>query len=280
MATPGVEDEPSALAARPVHAAPPRPPARAPWRRAALILALALLSALAWCYLLAHALKLYPPGLAWLPATAPLPQSPLPWQPAQLLRVLGMWAAVMAAVMLPPAAPLVLLFSSVCRLHHLVRFPGAATALFVLASLAAWCAFAVPATLLQWALHDAGFLDRSGALVNSTATGLALAAAGAWQWTPLKHASLDHCRSPLSFVLTGWRPGAWGALRMGASHGLHCLGCCWALVLLLIASGLNLPAVAALAALVAAEKLLPHGAVLACLGGLGLVAWGTVVLFP
>jgi predicted metal-binding membrane protein len=139
----------------------------------------------------------------------------------------------------------------------------------------------VLAALAQWALHDAGALDAGLAVISPTAAGLALVAAGVYQWTPVKHACLHHCRAPLAFVLTGWEPGAWGAFRMGATHGTKCVGACWLLVLLLFAVGpINLPALAALALLVLAEKLLPGGDWVACIAGLGLVAWGTLLLFP
>jgi predicted metal-binding membrane protein len=281
MATQEVQDEQRAPGIQAAPKSQPRPPRRAPLRRAAVILLLLVLASLAWGYLAMHALKLVPPNMPWLADTALMRHPAHPYQPGQLRLVLAMWSAVLAAVMLPACAPLVLLFSNVSRLHHLVRFPFLATMLFVLANLVTWGGFAALATLAQWALHDAGALDASGALANTTATGLALVAAGAYQWTPLKHASLDHCRSPLSFVLTGWHPGALGAFRMGVGHGLHCIGCCWALMLLLFAAGvMNLAAIAGLAALVTAEKLLPRGVVLACIGGLLLVAWGTYVLFP
>jgi predicted metal-binding membrane protein len=281
MATQEVQDDQRTPGILAVPTDQPRPPRRAPWRRAAVILLLLLLASTCWGYLLVHALKLVPPDMPWLAETALLRQPAGPYRLDQVLPVLAMWSVATAAVMLPACAPLVLLFSDVCRLHHLVRFPLLATIAFVFASLVAWCGFGALATLAQWALHNAGALDAAGALVNATAIGLALAAAGAYQWTPLKHESLDHCRAPLSFVLTGWRPGAWGAFRMGLSHGLHCIGCCWALMLLLLAAGvMNLAAIAGLTALVTAEKLLPKGVVLACIGGLLLVAWGTYVLFP
>jgi predicted metal-binding membrane protein len=156
-----------------------------------------------------------------------------------------------------------------------------ATALFVAGYLVTWSLFGVLAALAQWALHDAGALDAGMAIVNPSACGLALVAAGIYQWTPAKHACLQHCRAPLSFVVTGWRPGWPGALRMGAAHGLHCVGCCWLLMLLLFAAGVtHLGALLALAGLVLSEKLLPGGPVLACVGGLALVAWGTLLLFP
>jgi predicted metal-binding membrane protein len=277
MATHDVDEEQRAPAKQAVPTGQPVA-RRSPWRRAAVVTALLALSAASWGYVLLHALKFVPPGMPWLAHTALMRHPALPYEPGQ---VLAMWTIVSAAVMLPAAAPLVLLFLNVCRLHHPVRFPLLATGAFTLAILVAWSGFSVLATLLQWALHDAGLQGRAGALASSTATGLVLVAAGVYQWTPLKHRCLDHCRSPLSFVLTGWRPGPLGAFRMGVSHALHGIGCWGALVLLLLSCGLiNLAAIAALAVLVAAEKLLPKGVVLACAAGLCLVAWGTYVLFP
>jgi predicted metal-binding membrane protein len=151
----------------------------------------------------------------------------------------------------------------------------------VLGYLSAWGLFSAAATLAQWALHDAGALDQAMAVTNSTVAGLALVAAGVYQWTPAKHACLQHCRTPLAFILTSWRRGPWGAFRMGADHGGYCIGCCWLLMVLLFAAGvMNLFAIAGLAMLVLAEKLLPGGAWTATLAGLALVAWGTLLLFP
>jgi predicted metal-binding membrane protein len=119
------------------------------------------------------------------------------------------------------------------------------------------------------------------AVTNTTVGGLALVAAGVYQWTPAKHSCLQHCRTPLAFILTNWRRGALGAFRMGVAHGGYCVGCCWLLTVLLFAAGvMNLPAIAGLALLVLAEKLLPGGAWIATLAGLALVAWGTLLLFP
>jgi predicted metal-binding membrane protein len=104
-------------------------------------------------------------------------------------------------------------------------------------------------------------------------------AAGLYQLTPLKHACLSHCRSPLDFVLNHWRDGAGGALLMGLEHGLYCLGCCWILMALLFVGGaMNLLWVAALAVVVLAEKLLPSGPWMARFGGLLLAAYGVRLL--
>jgi predicted metal-binding membrane protein len=241
---------------------------------------LALLLLLIWGILALYPLQLVPPAMARIAGTA-VDAPPLPFGPGEALLLLPMWTLMVAAVMLPSTAPLVLLFATVSRLHHLVRRPVLTTILFVIGNLCAWTGFALLAALAHWVLHDTGVLDSSMAISSPTAIGLLLVAAGAYQWTPHKHGSLEHCRSPLSFVLAGWRPGPLGAFRMGARHGLDDIGCGWALMTLLFAAGvMNLAALAAVAALLAAEKLLPGGTVLACIAGLGLVASGTYILFP
>ena len=105
--------------------------------------------------------------------------------------------------------------------------------------------------------------------------GLLLAAAGIWQWVPLKDRCLRHCRSPMPFFLTHWQAGAGGAVRMGMVHGTYCLGCCWLLMLLLFVGGvMNLLWVALIAAFVLVEKLAPFGIMTGRIAGVALVAVG------
>jgi predicted metal-binding membrane protein len=242
---------------------------------------LSALVALCWAYLLFRASRMGGADMASMAGMTMEPPPPAPYRPSELLLLFGMWVAMTSAMMLPATTPAVVLFARVNRLYHAVRRPYLATALFVLGYLVAWSAFGAGATLVQWALHDAGVLDNGMAVTNSTVAGLTLVAAGAYQWTPAKHACLHHCRTPLAFMLTGWRRGLWGAYRMGVTHGLYCTGCCWLLIVLLFAAGvMNLAAVAALAVLVLAEKLLPGGSWIATLAGLAMVAWGTLLLFP
>lgn len=244
-----------------------------------VIVCLAGLVAICWACLVFRALRmgtLDPSALSGVaPGSAP------PYRAPELVLVLAMWGTMLSAITLPAATPVILLFAHINRLARSSRFLHTGTFVFVFGYLAVWVGFGACATLAQWALHDAGVLDTSMAIVNGAACGLLLVAAGLYQWTPAKHACLQHCRTPLSFVLTGWRPGLWGALRMGCTHGLYCVGCWWLLLLLLFAVGVtNLGALLGLAGLVMLEKLLPGGAVVACIGGLGLVAWGTLLLFP
>jgi len=106
-----------------------------------------------------------------------------------------------------------------------------------------------------------------------------LLAAGVFQWTPLKHACLRGCRSPLSFLMGEWREGTAGAFRMGLRHGAYCVGCCWALMALLFVVGvMNLVWIAVIAVFVMAEKVLPRGELLGHIGGVALVGTGIAVI--
>ena len=248
-----------------------------PGRERALVACLACLVALCWACLVFRALRL----ATIEPAPGPLLAAPAPYRTQQLLLVLAMWGAVLWAIALPAAGSVILLFAQLRRRAQAVRHPQRDTMIFVAGYLLAWGGFGALATLAQWALHDLGALDTGMAVMNPRACGLLLIAAGVYQWTPCKHACLQQCRAPHSFLVAAWRPGAIGALRMGGAHGMNCIGCCALLMLLPFAAGvINLVALLALAALVLAETLLPGGPLFACLGGLALVAWGTRLLFP
>jgi predicted metal-binding membrane protein len=203
-------------------------------------------------------------------------------QPAQpgieLLVLFAMWAAMMVAMMAPSAAPLVLKFAHANRRKGASRVAGAAGSLLV-GYLLAWVGFSVPAALLQWALHGAGLLSHMMESSNAVLDGLLLATAGAFQFTSLKHACLLRCRSPLSFLMSDWREGQWGALRMGLKHGAYCVGCCWLLMLLMFVAGvMNLLWAAAIAVLVLLEKVVPTGHLLARVAGAALIAVGIAFL--
>jgi predicted metal-binding membrane protein len=100
-----------------------------------------------------------------------------------------------------------------------------------------WCAFSAAAALAQWALHGAALLSPAMRSNSAALAGMLLIFAGAFQWTPWKRACLNHCRSPLNFLLGNWREGRAGALAMGLEHGAYCAGCCWLLMLLRFVAG-------------------------------------------
>lgn len=243
--------------------------------RTVVLTMLGLLAALCWAYLLYRVGRMAPIGTG-----APGKGVAAPYRVGDLGLLLALWVVVIAAMMLPAAAPSVLLYARVKRLRR-GRWVYPGTLVFVLGYLFVWCCCALAATLAAWVLHDAGALDESMAISHPVVGALALVAAGVYQWTPAKHVCLDNCRTPLAFVLTHWRRGAWGAFRMGVTDARYCTGCWWLLLALMLPAGvLNLPVLGGLIALILAEKLLPAGHLLACATGVGLVAWGTALLFP
>jgi predicted metal-binding membrane protein len=197
------------------------------------------------------------------------------WSAANWLAVFAMWTVMMAAMMLPSAAPMVLSFAALNRR----RSEGARTFVFVAAYLALWTAFSGAATVTQWALQSIGWVSPMIVSMSSVLNGALLLVAGVFQFTPLKHACLRECRSPLGFLMSDWRDGLWGAWGMGIRHGLSCLGCCWALMALLFVGGvMNLLWIAALAGLVAIEKLAPKGEIVAHVLGGAMICVGVVRL--
>jgi predicted metal-binding membrane protein len=200
------------------------------------------------------------------------------WGMAELAGLFVMWAVMMAAMMLPPATPVFLLFLAVMRRRHGVA-PAALTVAFVAGYLAIWAGFSALAALAQSALHAAALLSPDAMRVTPPIAGALLIVAGAWQWTPMKRACLAHCRLPLHFLTTAWREGIRGAFSMGARHGFWCVGCCWLLMSLLFVAGvMNLLWVAALSGLVLLEKVAPQGMRLGRIWGLLLAAVGVWLL--
>jgi len=172
----------------------------------------------------------------------------------------GVWVTMMAAMMLPSVMPMVLLFARVSRDRAGRGTAVVPTWVFVAGYLAVWTVYGLVAYGLFRLVHslDLGFLawHRQGPLV----AGGAVAAAGLYELTPLKEVCLKHCRTPLHFVLHGWRDGWSGALRMGAEHGAYCVGCCWGLMVILFALGvMSLFWMALIGALIFAQKVLPFG---------------------
>jgi predicted metal-binding membrane protein len=189
-----------------------------------------------------------------------------------------MWAVMMTGMMLPSASPMLLLYGGVAR-RSAQGAPGRRIYALAAGYLTAWMAFSLGVTALQRAL-SALLLVTPMMEVASPALGAALlVVAGAYQLSPAKHACLRMCQSPLGFLVSRWRAGSSGAFRMGLEHGAYCVGCCWALMLLLFAGGvMNLTVIAALTAFVAFERLAPIGLRGARISGVLLMAAGFVML--
>lgn len=200
------------------------------------------------------------------------------WNAADAFFTFAMWTVMMIGMMAVSAAPVILLFAAAEAKRHPTGAPLAVLA-FGTGYLVIWAGFSAAATAAQWALHHASLLSPAMAASKSGLGGLILVAAGAYQLTPWKGACLAHCRGPLGFLMTHWRGGRFGALRMGVHHGVYCLGCCWALMAVLFAVGvMNLVWVAALTVLVLIEKIMPGGRFIARAAGCILIAFGIYLI--
>jgi predicted metal-binding membrane protein len=242
--------------------------------RLAVVAGLVGAIALSWLYLVPASRDMYGAmhGLsAWMMEGT--------WDARYFLLICLMWAVMMVGMMLPSAAPTLLLFATVLRKSDPQNAPVTRTYAFAGGYLLAWTAFSLAATLLQWALARAALLSPMMITNSPTLGALILIAAGIYQWTPLKKSCLTRCRAPADFLSRHFRPGSAGALRMGASHGIYCVGCCWALMLLLFFGGvMSLTWIAAITIFVLLEKLAPFGAQGGRLSGVLLLLAGCGVL--
>jgi len=201
------------------------------------------------------------------------------WNLSALLLLFLMWAVMMVAMMVPSAVPMIQGFVAVNERRRNSSRPVIPVGVFVLGYIVAWTSFSAAAALAQWGLHRAALLSPMMVSTSPILSGGLLLAAGIFQWTPLKRACLRNCRSPLTFLMSGWRDGTAGAFFMGLHHGAYCVGCCWALMVLLFVVGvMNLLWVAVIALFVIAEKVLPRGELIAHIAGVALVAVGIGVI--
>jgi predicted metal-binding membrane protein len=200
-----------------------------------------------------------------------------PWRPIEFGYVFVMWVVMMVGMMTPSVAPTILIYARIGRQAVVQGKPFAATAWFAAGYLAAWMVFSLAATSMQWLLERAALLTPTMESASTMLGGTVLIAAGVYQWTPFKDNCLSACQAPLAFILRhgGFRSDPAGALAVGFKHGLYCIGCCWALMMLLFVGGvMNIGWIAVLAVLVLLEKVLPFGRVVAKLAGIALIAVG------
>jgi predicted metal-binding membrane protein len=257
--------------------------AGAPTRRDRLIVGglLVLVAALAWAFTIDQANRMEAMDAAmWRDMNMSMNGMEPSWTPVDALLLFVMWSAMMAAMMMPGASPMVAAFATINRRRRERSAPHVPTAIFLLGYLTAWADFSLIATALQWLLQMTGLVTtmmQSASLYFSAALFLA---AGLYQFSPLKEHCLAYCRSPDGFILSEWRDGALGAMIMGLRHGLFCMGCCAALMVLLFAVAvMDLRWVAGLTALVTAEKLLPGAKFWRVAIGIALIAAGAGFAF-
>lgn len=234
---------------------------------------LLLVIALSWIYLLTGA-GVMPEADGKLMA-----MDSVPWTPGHAAMMLLMWALMMAAMMLPSAAPMILLYTTIARARQAKGKQAVASGVFAFGYIAAWAVFSLVAVALQFSLDSAALLPPAMETTHKALAASILIAAGVYQWSPLKQACLRRCRSPLDFVLTHWREGRRGAIDMGFQHGAYCIGCCWMLMLLLFVGGImNLAWIAGLSVFVLVEKLTPAGHWISRGTGIALIGWGIASL--
>ena len=228
---------------------------------------------LAWLWIVALARDMYGPmtgASAWMMTPR--------WDAAHLTLLWAMWAVMMIAMMLPTASPLVLLYAAAAR-RSAPQTASQQTYALAAGYLSTWTVFSLGATALQRGLSSLLLVSPMMEAASSRVSAVLLLIAGAYQWTPLKHACLRTCQSPLGFLMGRWRGGASGAFRMGLEHGTYCVGCCWALMLLLFAGGvMNIAVIVGLMVWVGFEKLTPYGHLSAQITGALMLAGGMGML--
>jgi predicted metal-binding membrane protein len=242
--------------------------------RLAILASSALLTLLAWAFVIHVARS---PGMS---ANRMMDMPGMEMPSTGFVELFAMWVAMMVGMMLPSVLPSVLLYARMARQRRESGRPPLPVAVFVSGYLLAWVGFSLAATLLQTRLHSALLPLAAESRAAAMGAGILLVVTGVYQWTRYKAVCLSHCRSPLGHFSAHWREGAAGALRMGAEHGLLCMGCCWLLMALLFVGGVMNPWwIAGLALLVLVEKVTPRGDLVGRLAGVGLALWGLLLLF-
>jgi predicted metal-binding membrane protein len=243
--------------------------------RIVILSALAGTTILAWVYLLQRASAM--DGTMAMDAGAMVRITP--WTGVEFGYMLLMWVIMMVGMMVPSAAPMVLIYAAVARKAARQGTTLPPTAFFVSGYIVIWSVFSVVATLAQWGLDQAALLSPAMVVTSPGLGAGLLIVAGLYQMTPFKDSCLRHCRSPVHFISQSWKPGAFGAFRMGLEHGTYCLGCCWILMGLLFFGGvMSLLWIAGITMFVLLEKILPFGPVGGRIAGGAMVLSGVVSL--
>jgi predicted metal-binding membrane protein len=227
-----------------------------------ILAGLGLATAAAWGYLVLQSGRMTsaPDGMSDMSSTGGMGGMVHmhPWTPTEFGMRLSMWAVMMAAMMLPSAAPMTLIYAAIARKALRQGTPLAPASVLVAAYIAIWVTFSVAATLVQWWLERMALLSPMMVSKSPFFGSVVLIGAGAYQLTPLKQACLKQCRDPAHLFSRYWRTGPAAAFRLGSRLGVYCLGCCWILMALLFVGGvMNLLWVAAIATFILLEKTIP-----------------------
>jgi predicted metal-binding membrane protein len=227
-------------------------------------------------------------GLSWLqmvrPGACPVSGGPMPACCGSRFGVaFPMWVVMMAGMMIPSVAPMVLTHAAIVRRRARLGAPFVSSGLFLAGYLLVWAAFSAAGAAAQGALQRAALLDGRSLSVGPWAGAAVLLAAAVFQLSSAKTACLSRCRAPVGYFVTEWRDGNAGAVEMGLRHGASCVGCCWLLMALLFVVGImSIVWSAALTAFVVAEKALPWPRAIVwsgsaiCAGGAAALIWRAV----
>jgi predicted metal-binding membrane protein len=241
--------------------------------RLIVLTGLSVVTAISWFWILSMSADMYGSmrgASAWAMAAA--------WDLPHLLMLFAMWAVMMTAMMLPSAVPMLMLYIGVVRKSDQRRLASHAYSLAG-GYLVVWSLFSGVAAIAQRLLTDESIVSPMMDIADIRVAAAVLILVGVYQFTPLKHDCLAACRSPIALFTSYWRPGLSGAFRMGLRHGLYCVGCCWALMLLLFAGGvMNAYVIGGLTLFVLIEKISPIGRTASRIGGGGLAGMGVWLL--
>jgi predicted metal-binding membrane protein len=197
---------------------------------------------------------------------------------AELALAVPMWAAMVLVMMLPTAGPMVLTYADIADTAAGKGEPAVSPLVLTAGYVAVWLGFAVAAGSVQWVVARAGLLEVGQ--VKGLAAGTLFLAAGLYQFSTLKQACLSQCQRPFPFFFANWTAEPAGVFRLGLRQGLFCLGCCWAMMLVMFASGaMNVIWMAALGIVMTVEKLSTTPRFSRVLGGLFVAAGSTMMIF-
>ncbi len=190
----------------------------------------------------------------------------------------SMWVAMSVAMMLPTAVPMLSAYMQICQTATVKSITTVSPLVLISGYLSVWLVFSISAAFVQVGLVRLSMMySISPAIYQATASAV-LIGAGIYQFSNLKHACLTKCRAPLNFFIANWSDHPRDIFRHGLQQGLFCLGCCWALMLLMFVTGvMNIMWMVALTALMVMEKIIPKPDVLRRITGFALIAWGATL---
>ncbi len=191
---------------------------------------------------------------------------------------LPMWLAMILAMMLPASSPLMLAYLDITEAARRKQIATVQPWILLAGFLTVWFVFCLSAALLQWLFTSFALMGEGLILTHPLTMASILAVAGAYQLSPLKQSCMVKCRMPMPFLMARWSERKTGVFKMGLEHGLACLGCCWALMLVMFAAGLmNLIWMSILTVFMLLEKTIPNPKWLTRISGLALLAWSVTI---